>query len=509
MMSHGRQRATARGCHTACAPSAHLFGWAFGGKGRIVESGEPPHSDSPLLVATHRLPFSLRRTERGLERRPGPGGLVAALEPVLGKRGGTWLGWPGGELGPDAFAEARGAPYRTAPVPVTPDELQRYHHGFAGDTLWPVFHCLPGRARFDARDWDAYERVNRRFADAALAELEGDELVWIHDHHLMLSPAFLRARRPDAKLAFFLHLPFPPHDVFRSLPRARELLRGLLACDLVGFQVPSYVQNFLDCAERLLGARVVREWRLVEYEDRRITTGDFPIGVDWSHLESLAREAPATAAQGGSRSILGVDRLDYTKGIPERILAVERLLEFEPGLRERIVLLQIAAPSSPGFEQESLQREIDELVGRVNGRFGSASWSPIQYVHRSLDHECLAGLYRDADVALITPLRDGMNLVAKEFVACQTADPGVLVLSEMAGAAESMPEALLVNPHDVEETARTLHRALGMEEPERRGRMAALRARERRQDVHTWSEGFLRAYHAGRQRRKPGGPGAI
>jgi trehalose 6-phosphate synthase/phosphatase len=281
------------------------------------------------------------------------------------------------------------------------------------------------------------------------------------------------------------------YDLFRLLPWHEALLRGLLACDGIGFQTDGYVRNFIDCAERTLRARVDRETGRVEHAGGITTVWEHPIGIDRDYFESLARTAPR-AADRAHRVILGADRLDYTKGIPQRIRAIERLFDRHPEHRERVVLLQIAVPSrSQAVEYRELKREIDELVGRVNGRFATASWSPIRYLYRSFQHDRLAALYRDADVALVTPLRDGMNLVAKEFVACQVGDPGVLVLSRLAGASEIMPEALLVNPYDEDETAEALHRALGMEVSERRGRMDALRLREHRHDAHAWVESAL------------------
>jgi trehalose 6-phosphate synthase/phosphatase len=271
------------------------------------------------------------------------------------------------------------------------------------------------------------------------------------------------------------------------------LLRGLLACDLIGFHSPDYVRNFLDCVERLLGVRVDRDAQLIEHGGRTVRVGAFPLGIDFDVYESRARAAPA-AAPPDHRIVLGVDRLDYTKGIPERMRAFGRLLELYPELRERVVFLQIAVPSRTEVpEYRRLKREIDELVGRVNGRFGTPQWAPIHYLHRGIAQEELVALYRDAHVGLVTPLRDGMNLVAKEFVACQVGDPGVLVLSRFAGASETMREALLVNPYNLDATAEALHRALTMDESERRSRLAALRWRERRHNVYSWLDEFLAA----------------
>ncbi len=418
---------------------------------------------------------------------------MSALEPVLRRRGGTWVGWPGIDLRRGERIATSGKSYRVTPVLLSEAEVSRYYHGFSNRTLWPLLHSMPDRARFERRDWEAYERVNERFAEAVLGEMGESELVWIQDYHLMRTPKFVRLAAAQARIAFFLHIPFPPYDIFRLLPWDRELLNGLLACDLVGFHVDGYARNFLDCVERSLGARVDRDARTVEYGDRNVRIGVLPIGIDFAEFERRARRGEKQEPLP-YRIVLGVDRLDYTKGIPERILAFERLLEKHPRHRENVILLQIAVPSrSQVAEYRALKREIDELVGRVNGRFATATWSPIHYLYRSFHQDKLATMYRDAEVALLTPLRDGMNLVAKEYVASQVGDPGVLILSRLAGAAETMREALLVNPFDIDGTAEAIHRGLTMTEAERRWRLSVLRRREQRDDLYHWVDAFLEA----------------
>ncbi|MEN8161114.1 MAG: trehalose-6-phosphate synthase [Myxococcota bacterium] len=454
--------------------------------------------DQRLLVVTNRLPFAFQRGPNGLERRHAAGGLATALDPLMRRQGGTWLGWPGIELRPGERLDLRDAPYGIVPLTLTDTEFNRYYHGLSNRGLWPLFHAFPSRTRFDRRDWPVYRQVNKRFAKLALRSMREGDLVWVHDYHLMLTPAYLRRSLSEARIAFFLHIPFPHFDVFRLLPWTRELLRGLLACNLVGFHVEAYARNFLDCAERLLDAEVDwKNWR-VRSAAGETQVGAFPIGIDFESFDSRIRGNPPLE---GKREgiVIGADRLDYTKGIPERILAFERLIEKYPEHRENVVLLQVAVPSRHQVaEYRTLKREIEELVGRVNGRFGTAGWTPIRYLYRLLDHDRLSMLYRDADVGLVTPLRDGMNLVAKEFVACQPEDdPGVLVLSRLAGAAETMRESLLVNPYHIEKTADQIHRALTLPEEERRLRMKSLRSRERRNDVHAWVASFLAAAGAG------------
>jgi trehalose-6-phosphate synthase len=302
-------------------------------------------AEQPVIVASNRLPFTFARTAKGLERRPSAGGLVTALEPVLRKRGGTWIGWPGIEVRADEHVSTRGEPYRIRPVLLSETDVQRYYHGFSNRTLWPLMHSLAARARFEARDYEQYADVNRRFAEVAVEESEDAGLVWVHDYQLMLAPPTIRKARPDTNLAFFLHIPFPPHDIFRLLPWDREILRGLLTCDLIGFQVRGYVHNFLDCAERTLGARVDRDAMIVEYGDRTTRIGAYPIGIGFEIFEAQARAAAEPPGNQREKVVLGVDRLDYTKGIPERIQAFERLLELHPEHREKIVLTQLAVPS--------------------------------------------------------------------------------------------------------------------------------------------------------------------
>jgi len=457
-------------------------------------------SSAGLVVVSNRLPVTAQRTARGIEYRRSSGGLITALEPVLRKRGGTWIGWPGLDLRSGEKLPRFQASFTIRPVRLSDAEVRGFYQGSSNRTLWPLLHLLPDRARYERRDWDAYARVNARFAEVAAKVASPGDLVWVHDYQLMLAPGQLRALAPHLRIAFFLHVPFPPVDVFRLLPWDRDVLRGLLACDLVGFHVESYARNFLDCVERLLELPVDRAHMRVEYDERTVAVGPYPLGVDFDLVESRAREAEPGPAGGAERVVFGVDRLDYTKGIPERIRAFERLLELHPEHRGRVVLMQVTAPSrSQVAEYRELKREIDELVGRINGRFGTESWSPVRYLYRDLPPEQLGALYRDADVALITPLRDGMNLVAKEFVASQVRHAGVLVLSRLAGAAETMKEAVLVNPCDVDGTAAALQQALTMPEDERRRRLVALRDRERRFDVHVWAATFLDAARASPQ----------
>ena len=471
---------------------------------RKSREGRRDGRKQPLIIVSNRLPLTFQMGQRGLEGQRSAGGLVSALEPVLQRRGGKWIGWAGTQATREVRSRLQEGPYEMLAVDLAESEVTRYYHGLSNRTLWPLFHCFTGLSRFNHADWEAYAAVNEKFATQTIEAADSESLIWVQDYHLMLAPRSVRRALPAARLAFFLHIPFPPYDVFRLLPWANELLRGVLACDLVGFHVDTYTRNFLECCELLLGARIDRVRRIVHHGGRSVRVGAFPIGIDFDYYETLALKAPP-AAIPREQLVIGVDRLDYTKGIPERLLAFERLLELYPQHREGVVLLQLAVPSRAQVaEYRQLKREIDELVGRINGRFSTATWSPIRYLYQSMPPERLTGLYRDADVALITPGRDGMNLVAKEFVASQVDKPGVLVLSKLAGAAETMAEAILVNPYDLEGTAQALHRALTMDEAERRTRLGALRQRERRANVTWWVEQFLEAArHASQEVERP------
>jgi trehalose 6-phosphate synthase/phosphatase len=461
-----------------------------------------------LVVVSNRLPVTARAGRSGARLERAPGGLVSALEPALRSRGGTWVGWPGGALeAPDLEGAGGEQGYRLLPVRISQGELRRFYLGFANSTLWPLLHSFPTRMELDREEWLAYEDVNRRFASVAEGAGDAESLFWIHDYQLMRTAPYLRRAWPEARIAFFLHVPFPPFDLFRILPWDRELLRGLLACDLVGFHCAGYAANFLDCVERLLGARVDRAAGQVEHGERTVTLATLPLGIDCERYAKWAEQAP-TRERGEEHIVLGVDRLDYTKGLPEKIRAFERFLELHPEHHGRVVLLQIAEPTRDQVpEYQRLKRQVDELVGNVNGRFATSRWTPIHYLHRSLSPEELAGLYRDADVALVTPLRDGMNLVAKEYVVCQVKEPGVLILSRLAGAAETMHEAIRVNPYNTDLVAAALHQALGMDASERTARVRALQQRERRHDVHAWLDTFLERAYAPLERIRPLGVG--
>ncbi|MDI3316473.1 MAG: bifunctional alpha,alpha-trehalose-phosphate synthase (UDP-forming)/trehalose-phosphatase [Bacillota bacterium] len=468
-----------------------------------------------LVVVANREPYVHRRREHGVVVERPPGGLVAALDPVLRAAGGTWVGWGSGS----ADREAVDAGDRLAVPPEAPAYTLRrvwlserdvagFYNGYSNQALWPLCHLLPSLARFERRFWRAYRRVNERFARAAAEECRPGALVWIQDYHFALLPALLRqelARRQirDVRLGHFWHIPWPPWDVFRIAPQRTEILEGLLANDLLAFHLPRFAENFLDCVERELGAHVERDQGTVEWNGHRTRVAAFPISVDFGALEEEAASAAAVRAfrrlarKAGlldQRLVLGVDRLDYTKGIPERIAAVDRFLELRPEWRGRFRMVQKVSRSRssiPAYRE--LETKVKEAVARVNARWAEGGWEPIVYLEGPLPPHTLAGLYRAADVALVSSLQDGMNLVSKEYIACQVDERGVLLLSELAGAAEEIEGAIRINPYDVEAMAEAIHRALSMPEEERRRRMRAMRAFVRGHDIYRWEEEFLTA----------------
>jgi trehalose 6-phosphate synthase len=463
-----------------------------------------------LVVVSNREPYVHHHTGGSVEVERPAGGLVAALDPVLREAGGVWVAWGSGEAdfeAADERGEIRVPPddprYVLKRVRLSQAEVERFYHGFSNQSLWPLFHMAVDKARFLRRYWTAYQAVNRRFAEATLEAVAGDAVVWIQDYHLALCPLYLRERRPDLLLMHFWHIPWPAWDVLRICPQSAELVEGLLANDLVGFHLSRHVENFLDCAERELGADVDRAQGLVTYRGHRTQVQAFPISIDVAAWDRLAASRACTRWMARWRRRLnldgrlvgvGVDRLDYTKGILERLRAIELLFQRSPQFRERFVYIQKAAPSRTRIKAyRELQQRVEAEIARINTSYGSPAWQPIVYIPRPLPPAGMAALYRMADVCLVTSLQDGMNLVAKEFVACQRDQQGVLILSELAGAAESAAWSTTVNPYDPEGVADTLARALAMSPEERRGRMAQLRGALARHDIRHWMEQHFRA----------------
>jgi trehalose 6-phosphate synthase/phosphatase len=454
-----------------------------------------------LLIVSNRLPVTAHTSGDGIRLVASIGGLATGLRPWHEDSGGLWIGWPGDV---SAFSPAQRealdaelAQRALVPVWLAREHVDRFYHGFANRVLWPLLHYLIDRVPVDATGWDAYRQVNDAFAEVVAREYRPGDLIWVHDYQLMLVPALLRDRLPDARIGFFLHVPFPSSEVFRILPWRRELLYGLMGADVLGFHTFAYMRHFVSSLLHIEG--VEADIDRVRIGDRDVLLGAYPMGIDTAQFTALA-EHPDVVAEAaairrdanGRQIVLGVDRLDYTKGIPRRLQAVERLLEREPALRDTMRYVQVAVPSRG--EVDSYQRfkqQVEKSVGAINGTWGTLRSAPVHYINRSISLRQLVALYCAADVMLVTPLRDGMNLVAKEFAASRADEDGVLVLSEFAGAATELDGAMIVNPYDVDAVAACIRRALSMPAGERRARMRALRRRVQEHDVHVWAAAFL------------------
>ncbi|HZI19749.1 MAG TPA: bifunctional alpha,alpha-trehalose-phosphate synthase (UDP-forming)/trehalose-phosphatase [Pyrinomonadaceae bacterium] len=475
-------------------------------------------NEGRLVVVSNRLPFTLKRAGDGWRTERSTGGLATAMGPLIARTGGVWVGWPGDSSDPADLKRRRlldrwAAQERYFAVEL-PEEVQRgYYEGYSNQALWPLFHYFPVLFKFDPDQWEAYREANRLFCEEVVRRVRPGDTVWVHDYQLMLLPQMLREALPEVAVGFFLHIPFPSSSVFRLLPRREELLRGLLGADYLAFHTYSYLQNFRSSALRVLGLESRMD--TVEHGGRTIRLDALPIGIAPEEFtDPLDRDGQTRSSlarlKGRYRDrfvLLGVDRLDYTKGIPERLRTYRRLLREAEDLRGRVVLVQVAVPSRERIPMyEGLNQEVNQLVGEINGEFSTPDWTPLVYIRRNVPRPELVALYAAADLAWVSPLRDGLNLVAKEYVACQRDGAGVLVLSEFAGAASEMGEAFLVNPYDEERTAETVRRALELPEEERRERMQALHRRVVRNNVFSWADRFLSnlsAASAARAERPP------
>ncbi len=462
-----------------------------------------------LVVVSNRLPVVLSNYD-GWQVEEGSGGLVTALAPVLRNRGGLWIGWPGTseEDGlSEALADAtEGIGYSLVPVHLTEREIEKHYRGFSNEIVWPLFHDLQSLCNFDPSYWDAYVEANRKFARVIADNTGPDDFVWVHDYHLMLAARQLREMGVSSKLGFFLHIPFPPLDIFVKLPWRFEILKALTEFDLLGFQTMRDRRNFIHCLRTFVGPAESRgrgQVCEIATDKKQIRVGAFPISIDYNAFEQEAGSHEVAESAWHIHEnlperqlILGIDRLDYTKGIPDRLEAFRHMLEQHEELQNRVTLVQVVVPSRrgiPGYEE--LKTSIERLVGEINGQFTSqAGWIPIHYIYRSLSRYELLGYYRTAEIALITPIKDGMNLVAKEYCASSLEENGVLILSEFAGAAAELQKwALLVNPYDIVGVSNVIYDALHMEPGERHRRMHRLRQTIRKHDIFWWVDSFLRA----------------
>ncbi|WP_431107631.1 bifunctional alpha,alpha-trehalose-phosphate synthase (UDP-forming)/trehalose-phosphatase [Winogradskyella poriferorum] len=462
------------------------------------------------IIVSNRLPLQVSIQENSLEIVPSVGGLATGMKSVHAEGNGIWIGWSGipenelsSELSNEVQSKIRNE--KCVSVPLTNQDIEEYYEGFSNRALWPLFHYFMEYSKFEQKEWEAYKRVNEKFAEVVIDNLEDGDTVWVHDYQLLLLPQLIKDRKPNTTIGFFLHIPFPSYEIFRTFPWREEILTGMLGADLLGFHTYDYERHFLSSVKRIL--RLDVQFNEISYHDRIIKVDSFPMGIDYDKFYNAALEHHNESREKSDlrkrleehitedkKLILSIDRMDYTKGIPNRIKAFEYFLDTYPEYKEKVRLVMLAVPSRSNVPQyQKLKRETDELVGRINGKFATVSWTPIWYFYRSLPFDDLIDLYISSDVALITPIRDGMNLVAKEYVATRTNGNGVLILSEMAGASKEMNESLLINPNSYEAFAVNLKRALTMPLEEQKTRIKFLQKRLKRYDVEKWADEFLKS----------------
>jgi len=460
-----------------------------------------PHM-ARIIIASNRLPITIDRREGEFIYYPSAGGLATGLNSLDKTIDKIWVGWPGKTVTDEFEKETITYQFQKdgmVPVFLSGQELELYYEGFSNKTIWPHFHYFTQFTTYTESYWISYRSVNRKFAEIIAKEIKEGDMVWIHDYQLMLVPGMLREMFPNLSIGFFLHIPFPSYEIFRTLPWRTEILEGILGADMVGFHTFGYMRHFLSAVYRILGYE--QNLGTLTLGNRSVNVDVFPMGIDYNkYAFPAANNTPSEEVQfiqdysQKSKLILSIDRLDYSKGIPERIRAYEYFLRRNPRYQGQVTLIMVVVPSRAGVDQyQQLKEEIDELVGRINAEFGTFSWIPIRYYYRSFAFESLIAMYRAAQIALITPLRDGMNLVAKEYVACKQDDlPGVLIISEMAGAASDMTEAITINPHDTNSIERALITALEMPHETQRHNLEEMQKRLQRYDVKHWANNFLR-----------------
>ena len=459
---------------------------------------------SRLIVVTNRGPYHFRKTTLGVRDSRTIGGLVSALDPLLRDSKGVWVAW-GDEsdianIGTRVKVPLSDPTYLLKLIRMSDDEISNFYYGFSNNILWPLCHYFPEKCNFAEKYWKYYQQVNQKFAEAILEELNSNDIIWIHDYHLALVPQYIRQKKPKAKVGIFWHIPFPAPDVFNMLPWSKEIVQGLLHADLVGFHTPRYVNNFLETALSQPEVKVDRKRGICLFHGKTTKIKNFPISIDAKYIEWIGRQPKSIEKSRkikqnlrDTKLILGVDRLDYSKGILERLLSIELFFEKYSEQKGKVTFLQIAVPSRTKINNyRIMKREIEEAVGRINGRLGSTDWMPIYYFYKGFSFEELISYYMAADIALLTPLRDGMNLVAKEYVAAQQEDTGVLILSKFTGSAEELKNALIINPYNAHEVADTLMFALRLNDFERREQMKIMRRHIFKHDVFWWVNQFLK-----------------
>jgi len=463
------------------------------------------------IIISNRLPVQLQIGNGTIQAIPSVGGLATGMKSVHAGGDSLWIGWSGltDEETPkqlESDIDKALAKHGSSKVKLSQEEVDGFYFGFSNRTIWPLFHYFLEYSEFELDSWNTYKAVNQKFADAILEKADDDDTIWVHDYQLMLVPQMVRAAKPKIAIGFFLHIPFPSYEIFRTLPWREEILEGLLGADLIGFHTYDYERHFLSSVRRLLGLEV--SFNDIDVDSRTVKVDSFPMGIDYKKFsEAAAKHQKSTSedlsdlqqrlnshkeSTPDAKLILSIDRLDYTKGIAKRLNAFEYFLNKYPQYKEKVRLIILAVPSRSNVPQyQLLKKEVDELVGRINGDFSTVSWTPIWYFYRSVPFENLIDLYTSSDIAWLTPIRDGMNLVAKEYIATRTDKTGVLILSEMAGSANEMNESLLINPNNFEQIAESLFMALNMPVEEQQARNTQLQKRLERYNVEKWANDFM------------------
>ena len=451
------------------------------------------------IIISNRLPVKIEQENNELVYKASEGGLATGLNSVFKQGNNLWVGWPGLAIEKSQEEEVHSnlIKQHMKPVFLSTEEIEDFYEGFSNETLWPNFHYFNQYTVYKEELWLAYQRVNQKFAEIVSEELEDDDTVWIHDYQLLLLPQLIRAISPNATIGFFLHIPFPSYESFRLLPWRRELLNGMLGADFLGFHTYDDMRHFLSSVNRLAG--LGNSNGTIKVKNRLIKADALPMGIDYEKYaasaqdpETLAREARYRESIGTVKLILSIDRLDYSKGIPQRLRAFELFLSKYPDFKEKVSLFMVVVPSRDSVSKyKQLKEEIDLLVGRINGQFSKLNWTPIHYFYRSFPLPALSAFYRISDVALVSPMRDGMNLVCKEYVASRLDKKGVLILSEMAGASKELSDAIIVNPNDIHQLVEAMHKALTMPEALQIESMTSMQKSLKRYNIHAWVKLFM------------------
>ncbi|TDQ11635.1 bifunctional alpha,alpha-trehalose-phosphate synthase (UDP-forming)/trehalose-phosphatase [Pedobacter metabolipauper] len=451
------------------------------------------------IIISNRLPVKITEHNGEYRLRPSEGGLATGLGSVYKRGNNVWIGWPGIEVPEDRQDEVRQklAEFNLIPVFLTNEEISLYYEGFSNEVLWPIFHYLTTYANFEQTYWDSYKSVNEKFRDTVIQNINDGDTIWVHDYQLLLLPCLVRTERPAVTIGFFQHIPFPSYEILRVIPWREEIISGMLGADLLGFHTFDDVKHFLSAVSMLSSSK--QSENIIMHKNRQIVVESFPMGIDYQKFESLTRHekvAKHTAnfkeSHQNTKIMLSIDRLDYSKGILQRLQALELLLQMHPEYIDKISLFMIVVPSRDTVPKyKELRDQIDQLVGNINSRFRTLNWVPIHYFYRSFSVEFLSALYSIADICIVTPMRDGMNLVSKEYVASRTKNDGVLILSEMAGASKELNDALIVNPNNIGDVMRAINRAINMPPDEQNTRMTSMRHIVKKFDINLWVKNFM------------------